>query len=111
MDAPAASSTTTTTTPTPNPPDILEKLQIMDLSDLNPDSVITVQSLIIRHLKSMVKKKLPEIVLEKLKIIDGYVKSCSTEPEPLEETFPKPQQVPGKICLQMLIKFSAARFF
>ena len=91
MNAPAASSTT----PTPTPPDILEKLQNMDISDLNPDSVITVQSLVIRHLKSMIKQKLPQVVLEKLKKIDGYVKSCNTEP--LEETVPKPQQIPGKI--------------
>ena len=51
----------------------------MDLNDLTAESVIVVQSLVIRHLKSMVKKKLPDVVKAKLNEIDGYVTTCVGE--------------------------------
>ena len=63
----------------PPGPTILEKLQNLDLSDLTPEAVIVVQSLVIRHLKSMMKKKLPDIVKTKLNQIDGYVTNCFGE--------------------------------
>ena len=63
----------------PPGPTVLEKLQNMDLNDLTAESVIVVQSLVIRHLKSMVKKKLPDVVKAKLNEIDGYVTTCVGE--------------------------------
>ena len=60
-------------------PTILDKLQNMDLDDLNAETVIVVQSLAIRYLKSMIKKKLPDVLKDKLTQIDGYVTNCVGE--------------------------------
>ena len=78
----------------PPGPTILEKLQNLDLSDLNAESVIVVQSLVIRHLKSMVKKKLPDVVKAKLNQIDGYVTTCVGE-QFRDEIIPTPPAPEG----------------
>ena len=62
------------TPPIIEPIPFLQRLEEMDFSELSPDIVIKGQSLIIKCLKSMIHKKLPDVLKQTIEMMNTYAK-------------------------------------